>query len=254
MDYRVHIKQFDGPLDLLLHLVEKAEIDIRDIFVSEITNEFLEYMKQLDELDLDSASEFLTVAATLVYAKSRSLFPPEPKDQAEDEEDPAELLIRRLREYKRFKEAGESMRGLAKSAALMHTKQPEEFPLPPKEIILRDTTVERLFEAMLSALSRVKETERPSAVHAVRKDPYTIRSCTKKIRGALRAHGGKTTLTELIDGAERMEMIVIFMSLLEMISGGEISVHQKRYLGEIVIRAEQLAGDDAERSYMDEQE
>ena len=76
MEYRVHLKQFDGPLDLLIHLIEKAEVDIKDIFVSEITSEFLSYMTELDELDMEQASEFLTVAATLVYAKSRSLFPP----------------------------------------------------------------------------------------------------------------------------------------------------------------------------------
>ena len=253
MDYRVHIKQFSGPLDLLLHLVEKAELDIRDIFVSEITAEFLEYMKQLDELDLDQASEFLTVAATLVYAKSRSLFPPEPK-QAEDEEDPAEQLIRRLREYKAFKEASGAMRELAHEAAGMRTKQPEEFPLPPREIILKDTTVERLFEAMLSALDRAGAKEKEAPVHAVRKDVYTVRSCSRKIRDVLTKRKGRTTFHELIDGAGRMEIIVTFMSLLEMISLGEIKVEQRRYLGEIVIIEQKLVKDDANLNYMDEQE
>ena len=73
MEYRVHLKQFDGPLDLLIHLIEKAEVDIKDIFVSEITSEFLSYMTELDELDMEQASEFLTVAATLVYANTRLL-------------------------------------------------------------------------------------------------------------------------------------------------------------------------------------
>ena len=72
MEYRVHLSQFSGPLDLLLHLVEKAEVDIKDIFVSEITSEFLEYLKEIDELDMEQASSFLTVAATLVYMKPRN--------------------------------------------------------------------------------------------------------------------------------------------------------------------------------------
>ncbi len=252
MDYRVSIKQFQGPLDLLLHLVEKAEVDIRDIFISEITNEFLEYVKQLDEPDPDQTSEFLTVAATLVYAKSRSLFPPEPKAEEEDEEDPAELLVRRLREYKAFKEASETMRRLYAEASLMRTKQPEEFPLPPKEIILRDTTVERLFEAMLAALERVKEPEKQERVHAVRRDDFTIRYCAGRIRSRLRTNRGKTTFREIIDGAGKMEIIVTFMSLLEMISSGEIRVEQSSYCGDIEIFEQKLAKDDANRSYMDE--
>lgn len=253
MDYRVSIKQFEGPLDLLLHLVEKAEVDIRDIFISEITNEFLEYVKRLDEPDPDQTSEFLTVAATLVYAKSRSLFPPEPKEE-EEEEDPAELLVRRLREYKAFKEASELMRRLGEEASLMRAKQPEEFPLPPKEIILKDTTVERLFEAMIAALNRAHESEKQERVHAVRRDDFTIRYCSGRIRSRLKLNKGKTTFSEIIEGAGRMEIIVTFMSLLEMISSGEIRVEQRRYCGDIEIFEQKLLRDDANRSYMDEQD
>ncbi len=254
MDYRVHIKQFEGPLDLLLHLVEKSELDIRDIFVSEITSEFLEYMKQLDELDADRASEFLTVAATLVYAKSRSLFPPEPKDEEEEEEDPAEQLIRQLREYKAFKEASAAMRALAGKAGEMRTKQPEEFPLPPKEIILRDTTVDRLFEAMLKALSRAEEPDKREKVHSVKKDEFTVRRQTKKIRETLLSLGGRVAFSTLTEGASRMEIIVTFMSLLEMIAAGEITARQKRYCGEIDIVQLKLIKNDDDRSYMDEQD
>ena len=94
--YHVHIKQFDGPLDLLLFLIEKAEVDIREVFVSEITSEFLNYLSELDELDMDQASSFITVAATLVYMKSRSLMPkPRSENDDEEEEDPGEALIRR---------------------------------------------------------------------------------------------------------------------------------------------------------------
>ena len=83
MAYQVHLKQFDGPLDLLLHLIEQAEVDIKDIFISEITTQYLAYMAQVDELDMDTASEFLTMAATLVYIKSRSLLPRPPKEEEE---------------------------------------------------------------------------------------------------------------------------------------------------------------------------
>lgn len=79
MAYEVHLKEFDGPLDLLLHLIEQAKVDIKDIFISEITNQYLSLMEELDELDMDTASEFLTMAATLVYIKSRSLLPKPPR-------------------------------------------------------------------------------------------------------------------------------------------------------------------------------
>ncbi|MCI6818362.1 MAG: segregation and condensation protein A [Christensenellales bacterium] len=253
MEYRVHLSQFSGPLDLLLHLVEKAEVDIKDIFVSEITSEFLEYLKEIDELDMEQASSFLTVAATLVYMKSRSLFPPAPKEE-EEEEDPGELLIRQLREYKTFKEASETMRELAHEAARMHSKLPEEFPVPPAEIILKDTTTQKLFEAMLSALNRGEEPEKRETLHEVTADAFTIRSCSRRVRDVLRSNNGKTCFEELTEGASKMEIIVTFMALLEMISCGEIRLSQERYCGRIDIYALKLIRDDEKISYMDEEE
>lgn len=252
MEYRVHLSQFSGPLDLLLHLVEKAEVDIKDIFVSEITSEFLEYLKEIDELDMEQASSFLTVAATLVYMKSRSLFPPAPKED-EEEEDPGELLIRQLREYKTFKEASETMRELAHEAARMHSKLPEEFPVPPAEIILKDTTTQKLFEAMLSALNRGEEPEKRETLHEVTADAFTIRSCSRRVRDVLRSNNGKTCFEELTEGASKMEIIVTFMALLEMISCGEIRLSQERYCGRIDIYALKLIRDDEKISYMDEE-
>ena len=253
MEYRVHLSQFSGPLDLLLHLVEKAEVDIKDIFVSEITSEFLEYLKEIDELDMEQASSFLTVAATLVYMKSRSLFPPAPKEE-EEEEDPGELLIRQLREYKTFKEASETMRELAHEAARMHSKLPEEFPVPPAEIILKDTTTQKLFEAMLSALNRGEEPEKRETLHEVTADAFTIRSCSRRVRDVLRSNNGKTCFEELTEGASKMEIIVTFMALLEMISCGEIRLSQERYCGRIDIYALKLIRDDEKISYVDEEE
>ena len=253
MESRVHLSQFSGPLDLLLHLVEKAEVDIKDIFVSEITSEFLEYLKEIDELDMEQASSFLTVAATLVYMKSRSLFPPAPKEE-EEEEDPGELLIRQLREYKTFKEASETMRELAHEAARMHSKLPEECPVPPAEIILKDTTTQKLFEAMLSALNRGEEPEKRETLHEVTADAFTIRSCSRRVRDVLRSNNGKTCFEELTEGASKMEIIVTFMALLEMISCGEIRLSQERYCGRIDIYALKLIRDDEKISYMDEEE
>ncbi len=104
MPYIVSLKQFDGPLDLLLTLISNAKVDIQDIFVSQITEQYLESMRLVDELDMDSASEFLQMAATLLEIKSRSMLPKPPKPESEDALTPEEALILQLPEYRHFKE------------------------------------------------------------------------------------------------------------------------------------------------------
>ena len=116
MPYIVSLKQFDGPLDLLLTLISNAKVDIQDIFVSEITEQYLETMNLVDELDMDSASEFLQMAATLLEIKSRAMLPKPPKPESEDELSPEEALIKQLTEYKQFKEASERMHELEEEA------------------------------------------------------------------------------------------------------------------------------------------
>ena len=158
--YRVHIQDFDGPLDLLLHLIEKAEVNIEDIFVSEITAEYLEYMQDLTEDELDAASDFLTVAAQLVYLKSRHLLPrPAPLEEGE-EEDPEEAFIRRLKEYKIYKAAGEELSALYDQARLRFARLPEELPPPREEADLADATTEGLLKAFLQALAGARDADR----------------------------------------------------------------------------------------------
>lgn len=251
--YHVHIKQFDGPLDLLLFLIEKAELDIRDVFVSEITSEFLSYLSELDELDMEQASSFVSVAATLVYMKSRSLMPkPRREEEEEEEEDPGEALIRQLREYKAFKEASEGLRSLWSEAGLMRVRLPMEFPLPPREIILKDTTVEGLYTALLTALNRLPEEEKAKPVRSVDADRFTIRYCSGGIRQALKASSGRMSFLEYARGRGKLEIIVTFMAMLEMMRRGEIRLSQKRGFGDIDIVEADLIMDDEDLSYDDE--
>jgi len=175
MSYLVHISEFDGPLDLLLHLIGKMEININDIFVSQITSQYLEYMKQLPELDLDTASEFIAMASTLLYIKSRSLLP-STKQEDEDTEDPEELLLRQLREYKQFKEISERLSELQEASKGVFTKLPDEFMLAPNEVHLEGATLERLFEALSDVLKRERPiTEAEEAVRRVHRDQYSVR-------------------------------------------------------------------------------
>ncbi len=253
--YHVHIKQFDGPLDLLLYLIEKAEVDIREVYISEITSEFLSYLSELDELDMDVASSFISVAATLVYMKSRSLMPkPRRDDEEQEEEDPGEALIRQLREYKAFREAAQDMRALYEEASAMRSRLPMEFPLPPREIILKDTTVEGLYSALLTALHRAPEEETKESVRSVEADRFTIRSCTRLVREALKERNGRIMFLTLMEGRGKMEIIVTFMALLEMLRRGEITLRQEKSFGDIAIVEGQLIADDTDIDYDDETE
>ena len=131
MAVHIRLKQFDGPLDLLLHLIGKAKIDLKDIFVSEITEQYIEAVHSAPDFDMDEASEFVAMAALLLEIKSRSLLPKPPK---EDEEDPEQLLLQRLIAYKQFKETAQRMAEFEKNAREVFGKLPEEYPLPPPEI------------------------------------------------------------------------------------------------------------------------
>ena len=124
-EYTVRLAQFEGPLDLLLHLVGKAKIDLQDIFVSQITEQYLVYMEQIEEIDMDRASEFLNMAATLLYIKSRALLPAK-REELEDEDfvDPETELIERLRAYKMYKELGQKLSDLEKQSKQVYYKLP----------------------------------------------------------------------------------------------------------------------------------
>lgn len=238
MAYVVSLKQFDGPLDLLLTLISSAKIDIKEIFVSQITEQYLEAMSGVDELDMDSASEFLTMAATLLEIKSRALVPNIKKVDDEAEESPEEMLIRRLTEYKAFKEISEDMRSLEQGAKEYYTKLPEEFPLPPQEIELTGLTTKRLYAAFLHAMQRAEERDaatRPSQ-REIRRDPHTVRDCMALI--ARRIRKGRTSFSGLFEDAnDREEVVTLFLALLEMIKLNRIRVAQKANYEEIWIEA-----------------
>ena len=134
--YYVSLKQFEGPLDLLLHLITRAKVDIKDIFVSEITEQYLASMGSVDELDMDTASEFLTMAATLLEIKSCALLPRPPETAEDGEETPEQTLIRRLEEYKLYKESAGRMKEFEQAAMQVFSKLPEEYPLPPQPVEL----------------------------------------------------------------------------------------------------------------------
>lgn len=251
--YRVHIQDFDGPLDLLLHLIEKAEVNIEDIFVSEITAEYLEYMQDLTEDELDAASDFLTVAAQLVYLKSRHLLP-RPAPLEEGEEDPEEAFIRRLKEYKIYKAAGEELNELYEQARLRFARLPEELPPPKEEADLDDATAEGLLKAFLQALAGAREPEEGRREQRVRQDTYTVRERSGLIRKKLMEKQHLSFRELLSEAPTRMEVVVTFMAVLEMMNRGEIHITQGDTFAPIRIHMRTLREDGEDTVYMDEEE
>lgn len=235
MAYQVSLKQFDGPLDLLLTLIGKARIDIQDIFVSEITEQYLEYMEGVDELDMDSASEFLQMAATLVEIKSRAMLPKPPKVEDEEGLSPEEALIRQLTEYKRFKEASAQMQRLETEAKDILTKLPEEFPLPPPEVELTGLTLDKLTRAFARVLQRLEEKNSGSEEkRQIRRDTYTVAQCMARITRMVKK--GRTAFSALFaDAWTKDEVITMFMAMLEMVKHSKLHISQTDTYGEIYL-------------------
>ena len=227
MALTIHLNQFDGPLDMLLFLIGKAKIDIRDIFVSEVTDQYIQSVREAEDLDMEDASAFITMAATLIEIKSRSLLP---KPQTEtDEEDPEKLLIRQLEEYQRYKQSSQELKALEKAAEAVFSKLPEEYPLPPPSLELKGLTLDGLFKAFSEVLRRLEEKGEEGNAFVPRRivrDAHDIPGCMKHIRGMLKR--GPTRFFALFsEEPSREEVITLFLALLELIRLGQVTVVQK---------------------------
>lgn len=215
---------FEGPLDLLLHLLEKAELSIKDVFVSEITEQYLLYMKQVDVLDMDMASEFLATAATLVYIKSRSLLP-KPVMEGVEEETTEEMFIKQLEEYKKFKAISLVLAEQAEQTQRVFTRLPQEWIEQSNETVeLQATEVDVLWR-LFRRLTNKKRTGPQPLVHRVQKDEYTIERQMEYVQESIVACDTMNFL-DLFHSPQRMEMIVTFMAVLELVAEGFIVVQQ----------------------------
>ncbi len=232
------LKDFDGPLDLLLTLIGKAQIDIKDIFVSEITDQYLDIVRNAPDLNMDEASDFLVMAATLLEIKSRAMLPRPPA--AEEEEDPEAELIRRLEEYKRFRETADSMKEFEEAAKRVFTKLPEEYPLPPPEIELTGLTLEGLTEAFLRIWARKPAmNDDPESNHYaprnIRRDVHTVQECMLDLMHAIRRKK-RIRFEEVFSGApSREEVVTLFLAMLELLRLGQMHIRQEVTYGSIVL-------------------
>lgn len=234
VSYRVRLEIFEGPLDLLLYLIKKNEIDIYDIPIATVAEQYLEYLELMRMLDLNIAGEFLVMAATLIHIKSKMLLPPEEKEiLSEEEEDPREELVRRLLEYKKFKEAAGVLQDLEGRRKKMFTRSPAS-DLEPGE---------KFFEAslfdLITALTRVLKDVPKEVFQEIVKDEFTVEQKVHDLLHML-VKTPVLYLSELFKKAKnKSEIIATFLAVLELIRLKEIIAVQKQSFGEVeVIRNE----------------
>ena len=242
MEYKVKIDAFEGPLDLLLHLIKKMEIDIYDIHVAEITEQYLEFIHDMQELQLDVASEYLVMAATLIEMKSRMLLPkPEPIDadmedmDFEDGEDPREELIRRLIEYRQYKEAAEVLKEKEESQLLVYTKPASDLSEyeKPREIQITGVTLYDMLAAFRHLMQR-KQLKRPLHTKIQRRE-IPIGERMEAIITNLRQIKKPMPFDDLFPYPNRTHIVVTFLAILELMKKRSIACVQHHNFEQIMI-------------------
>ncbi|MFQ5789486.1 MAG: segregation and condensation protein A [Acidobacteriota bacterium] len=240
--YHVRLPVFDGPMELLLHLIRTNEVDIYDIPIAEITQQYLETLELMQELNLNVAGEFVFMAATLIHIKSRMLLPPPHEDGTEEEglEDPRAELVARLLEYKRYKEAAQLLHQKETVRAAMWLRPESALArLLPLEGNGREELVEvDLFE-LISAFRTVMERVRQRKDFVVERYAISVEEMIRRLNDRI-APGSRISLEELFEGAAtRQLLIVTLLALLEMVRVGVLRLFQLRPFGTIhVVRLE----------------
>lgn len=251
LPYQVRIENFEGPLDLLLHLIKKSEINIYDIPINLIAQQYLEYVEAMKELNLNVAGEFLVMAATLLQIKSKMLLPAD--EAAEDEEDgpdPREELVRRLLEYKTYKEAARQLDGQEKMWREIFSREPEPVVA---EVESDETLMENvsLFD-LVDALKAIVERNPGKTLIEIVPDNLTVR---ERMNVILETLEGKDSVSfaALFDGScHRLVIIVTFLALLELIRLRVAHVFQSETFGPILVsRTFSLVPDPAELDDLD---
>ena len=227
--FEIRLPQFEGPFDLLLFFIERDELDIHNIHISQITNDFLEYIHQLNELNLEVASEFILVAATLMRIKAKMLLPRPEIDEQGNEIDPRQSLVVQLLAYKRFKAAAEEMKWLEEQRSMSERRGNITKELTK---ILQNTTyadelnsisLYKLMETYEKVMSRfIKDMSKP--VHTVVQLPYTIVAEKENIQARLRQSNKLAFIDVLQECKDRYHLIFTFMAILELLAEQLISI------------------------------
>jgi segregation and condensation protein A len=236
--YKITIPMYEGALDLLLDLIRKQEMNIHDIQIAKITSQYLEYLHKLEELNVDVSADFIYMAATLIYIKSKMLLPPDPLAGPEDQTDPRAELVYRLVEHEKYKNA----------AQLLYQKQQIEenvWSKPDKSLYQDEGTEGELVVSLMDlikvfqqVLERKKEVSRIELQH----EQFTVAQMMAQIRAQILASETNTVnLIAFFEAcASRHAMIVAFLAVLEMVRMQAIAMSQEKQFGEIVLRKHKM--------------
>lgn len=234
MHYEIKINEFEGPLDLLLHLIKKSNIDIYDISLEEITNQYLDYINSMKELNLDIASEYLVMASELLEYKSKSLLPKKESATDEYEEDPKEELIKRLVEYKIYKEITSVFKELESVRSNIYTKSPSNInEYSEKKLNSGSMSACDLIDAFKKFMER-KDFEKPINTKITTKE-LSVSERIEGIRNILKTKKS-INFVDLFDNYNKSYIVVTFLSILEMSKNKEIKIVQEDNFSTIIIK------------------
>ena len=239
MDYSVKIDEFEGPLDLLLHLIKQSNINIQDIDISVITAQYLDYINKMDELNINVAASYLVMAAELMEIKSKSLLPrtEEESTEEDDEEVSKERLINKLIEYQKYKDMTSTFKDLELERQKIYIKSPEKISNYIDNTITNDgdTSIDDLVNAFKGFLERL-DREKPITTKITNKE-YSVKSRKQGLRKFLKEHP-RVKFTELFEETNTPYIVVTFLSILEMTKEKEIVLRQDGNFKDIIIERE----------------
>ncbi len=231
VDYSTKLENFEGPLDLLLHLIKEAKIEIKDVFVSEVTHQFLQYMNGVDVLDVDKASEYLNMAATLLEIKSKSILPR--LEEVVEQMDEEAQLIRQLEEYKLFKEASAKLK--EQENILRFYKEPDK-SVGDVKIVYNDFNLDGLISAFSKLLMRIDDKKRQQNVlKEIPKEVFTVKDKVEHIRAILLDKKEVSFFEMFSSYYTKTELITTFQAMLELLKLQYIAVEQNGVFDDITI-------------------
>ena len=234
MKYEININEFQGPLDLLLHLIKQSNISINEISIDEITKQYLNYIQRMEELNLDIASEYLVMAAELIEIKSSSLLPKNDVEDDEYEEDPKEKLINRLLEYEQYKKMTDTFKELEEYRQEIYTREPDNLlDYKNDEEIDYGVDLNDLIGALNKFLEQ-KQLDKPLNTKITNKE-YSVSIRSHEIRNILKKKK-KVNFVDLFEVYNKEYIVITFLSILAMSRKQEIEIEQEQNFKNIIIK------------------
>ena len=240
MNYKVRLDIFEGPFDLLVYLIERAKMSIYDIQISEITTQYIEYVKHMEELDIELAQDFMVLAAELIQIKTRMLLPSEKVKDGEEyvQEDPRAELVQRILEYKQFKEMGYFLSQQEEITSHIHEKPAEDLSVyegEPEEII--SGSLNEFAQAFMEFILKKQRIEEMHRIYErIERQKLSMEKRISQVRDIL-SEKNEARFSELIEGdTTNFNKVITFMSILELLKDRSITAEQKKRYGDIILR------------------